>query len=212
MFVYVVFAIFLLPVWPEMAVGGLFSPVMRLLWSTESSFARPEVTLWGPDTATDDTECEGVFCFDSVSITFVHVGAHAYTDQAVRGLLLVTLRPMLRDSCPVCNVGVLWPNGWMDQDTTWYGGGPRSRRHCVRWGPRSPTESGTTALHFSVFSANFALARSPISATAELLFVEATSLILLKINSPLNFKAPPSHEIWLTCTRMNITGGGASVT
>ena len=28
-------------------------------------------------------------------------------------------------------------------------------------------------------------------------FVEATSLILLKINSPLNFKAPPPHEIWL---------------
>jgi len=22
----------------------------------------------------------------------------------------------------VSNVGVLWPNGWMDQDTTWYGG------------------------------------------------------------------------------------------
>ena len=21
-------------------------------------------------------------------------------------------------SCPVCNVGVLWPNGWMDQDET----------------------------------------------------------------------------------------------
>jgi len=26
-----------------------------------------------------------------------------------------------------------WPSGWMDQDATWYGGGPRSRRHCVRW-------------------------------------------------------------------------------
>jgi len=25
-----------------------------------------------------------------------------------------TVRPMLPDSCPVCNVGVLWPNGWMD--------------------------------------------------------------------------------------------------
>jgi len=22
--------------------------------------------------------------------------------------------------CPVCNVGVLWPNGWMDQDETWH--------------------------------------------------------------------------------------------
>jgi len=40
---------------------------------------------------------------------------------------------------------VLWPNGWMDQDATWYGGRLRPRRQCVRW------------------------ERSPISATAELL-------------------------------------------
>jgi len=24
--------------------------------------------------------------------------------------------------CPVCNVGVLWPNGWTDQDETWHAG------------------------------------------------------------------------------------------
>jgi len=32
---------------------------------------------------------------------------------------------MLRNHClvcPVCNVRVLWPNGWTDQDATWYGG------------------------------------------------------------------------------------------
>jgi len=27
---------------------------------------------------------------------------------------------------------------WMDQDVSWYGGRPRPRRHCVRWGPSSP--------------------------------------------------------------------------
>jgi len=42
---------------------------------------------------------------------------------------------------------LLWPNGWMDQDATWYGGRPRPRRLCVidgdpavsspKWG-RSP--------------------------------------------------------------------------
>jgi len=26
----------------------------------------------------------------------------------------------------------------MNQDATWYGGRPRPRRHCVRWGPSSP--------------------------------------------------------------------------
>ena len=39
----------------------------------------------------------------------------------------------IRDRCPVCNVGVLWPNGWMDQDATWHGGRLRPRPHCVRW-------------------------------------------------------------------------------
>ena len=33
---------------------------------------------------------------------------------------------------------VLWPNGWMDQDATWYGGRPRPWPHCVRWGLLSP--------------------------------------------------------------------------
>jgi len=33
---------------------------------------------------------------------------------------------------------LLWPNGCMDQDATWYGGRPWPRRHCVRWGPSSP--------------------------------------------------------------------------
>ena len=37
----------------------------------------------------------------------------------------------------VCDVGLLWPNSWMDQDATWYGGRPWSRP-CVRWGPSSP--------------------------------------------------------------------------
>jgi len=29
----------------------------------------------------------------------------------------------------VCIVGVLWPNGWMDRDATWYGGRPPPRQH-----------------------------------------------------------------------------------
>ena len=40
--------------------------------------------------------------------------------------------------CPRClYVGVLWPNGWMDQEETCHRGGPRPRPHCVRWGPSS---------------------------------------------------------------------------
>jgi len=38
---------------------------------------------------------------------------------------------------PIFGPCLLWPNGWMDQDGTWYGGGPWSRPHCARYGPSS---------------------------------------------------------------------------
>ena len=45
---------------------------------------------------------------------------------------------------------LLRPNGWMDQDATWYGGRPRPTRHCVRWGPAPPSLKGQSPQ----FSAN----------------------------------------------------------
>jgi len=33
---------------------------------------------------------------------------------------------------PIFGPCLLWPNGWMDEDTTWYGSRPRPRPHCVR--------------------------------------------------------------------------------
>jgi len=42
----------------------------------------------------------------------------------------------------ICNVGVLWPNGWMDQGETWHGGRPRPWPHCVTWGPSFPSLKG----------------------------------------------------------------------
>jgi len=54
-----------------------------------------------------------------------------------------TIRPMLSDHClSVCDVGVLWPNGWMNQDKTWHGGRPRPRPQCFGWGPSSPSPKG----------------------------------------------------------------------
>jgi len=53
---------------------------------------------------------------------------------------------MLVDRCPVwpaCNFGVLWPNGWMDQDATWCRRRVRPRPHCVRSEPSSSKEKGT---------------------------------------------------------------------
>jgi len=39
---------------------------------------------------------------------------------------------------PLSDVGVLWPNGRMDQDATCYRGRPRPRPDYVRWRPSSP--------------------------------------------------------------------------
>ena len=58
-----------------------------------------------------------------------------------------TVRPTLSDGCPVClsvlsgpvlsvrDVGVLWANGWTDQDETLHAGRLRPSPHCVKWGP-----------------------------------------------------------------------------
>jgi len=42
--------------------------------------------------------------------------------------------PPKKGAPPIFGSYLLWPNGWIDQDTTWYGGRPRPRPHCVRWG------------------------------------------------------------------------------
>jgi len=39
---------------------------------------------------------------------------------------------------PVFGPCLLWPDGWVNQDATWYGGKPWPRRRCVRWARSSP--------------------------------------------------------------------------
>jgi len=39
---------------------------------------------------------------------------------------------------PIFGPFLLWPNGWMHQNATWYGGRPQPRRLCVRWEPNAP--------------------------------------------------------------------------
>jgi len=60
-----------------------------------------------------------------------------------------TVCPVLLDRRPVCDIGVWWPNGWMDQDETWHAGKPRPWPHCVRWGPSSPPPKGHSPPIFS---------------------------------------------------------------
>ena len=63
---------------------------------------------------------------------FNHFFIFLKQDNVFLATVCKTVRPVLSYHCavsPVClscmyNVGVLWPNGWMDQDATWYGGSP----------------------------------------------------------------------------------------
>jgi len=66
---------------------------------------------------------------------------------------------------PIFGLCLLWPNGWMDQCATWYGGRPRPRPHCIRWGPSSPRRTGHSSP--PLFGRCLVTKRSPISATAE---------------------------------------------
>jgi len=53
---------------------------------------------------------------------------------------------------PIFSQSLLWPNGWMDQDDTWHGGGPRPRPHCARWRPSSPPQKGSRSPNFRPMS------------------------------------------------------------
>ena len=53
---------------------------------------------------------------------------------------------------PIFDPCLLWLNGWIDEDATWYGSRPRPRPHCVRGRPSSlPSlrETGTAAPLFT---------------------------------------------------------------
>ena len=54
--------------------------------------------------------------------------------------------PKKGQSPPIFDLCLLCPNGWVDQDVTWYGGRPPPRRLCVRWGPCSPPQKRGGAL------------------------------------------------------------------
>jgi len=59
----------------------------------------------------------------------------------------------------VCNVCLLWPNGWMDQDETWRAGRPRPRPHCDRWGHSSPRKAAQQPPLSKFTGAGFACVR-----------------------------------------------------
>jgi len=96
---------------------------------------------------------------------------------------------------PIFDRCVLWPNGWRDQEATWYGGRPRPRLQCVRWGPCFPHKGGhsspPTFRPMSIVAkrldgSGYHLVRRQASAQATLCYME-TQLPLLFTAAPTLF-------------------------
>jgi len=66
---------------------------------------------------------------------FDHNTPSLQTDKTDNGLMAYS------EPLPIFDLFLLWPNGWMHQDATRYGGRLQPRRVCVRWGP-SPSPKG----------------------------------------------------------------------
>jgi len=65
-------------------------------------------------------------------------------------MLSVCCLSVLSVCLSVCDIAVLWPNGWSHQDETWQAGRPRPWPHGVGWGPTSHPLKG----HSPQFSAH----------------------------------------------------------
>jgi len=78
---------------------------------------------------------------------------------------------------PIFGPCLLWPNGWMYQDATWYGGKLQPRPIVLDGDPTPhPPKGGTASPNFRPMS--IVAKRSPVSAAAEQLFIvscQATS-------------------------------------
>jgi len=110
--------------------------------------------------------CCLILCLETLSTSFIPCSSNLISlcqprsiVSPFRATVCKMVRPMLSDRCPVClclsvlsvcDVGVLWPNGWMDPDETWHAGTPRPWPHCVTRGPSSPPPKG----HSPQFSAH----------------------------------------------------------
>ena len=94
-----------------------------------------------------------------LSVTLVHCGQTVGRIKMKLGtqvgglgpghIMLAQLSPLKGSQPPIFGPYLLRLNGCMDQDATWYGGKPRPRRLCARWGPSPlPKRGGPPLLNF----------------------------------------------------------------
>ena len=102
----------------------------------------------------------------------------------------------------VCDVGVLWPIGWTDQDESWHAGRPRPWPHCVRWGLTFSSPKGAQSPQFSAHACcgqTAAWIKMPLGTTVDL----SPDDIVLDGDpappSPKGGRAPPQFSAHVYC-------------
>ena len=63
---------------------------------------------------------------------------------------------------PIFGPCLLWPNGWLDQDATWYRDKPPPKQHCVRWGPISPKKDSSPTFRLMYCGQTAGLIKMPL--------------------------------------------------
>jgi len=81
------------------------------------------------------TLCYRTVVLSCLSVTFMHCGQTKLGIQVGLGPGHIVLDGDQAPHPPIFGPYLLWPNGCMDQDATWYGGRPQPRVLGVRWGP-----------------------------------------------------------------------------
>jgi len=116
-------------------------------WHRGGPWSRPHCGRWGPSSppqkGADPSPIFGHFCCGQmagcIKMPFgMEVGLSP-------GDLFLDGDPApspKRGRIPIFGPCLLWPNGWMHQDVTWYAGSPQPRPPCLRWGPSLPPQKG----------------------------------------------------------------------
>ena len=104
-------------------------------------------------------------------------------------------RKRRHSSHPIFSPCLLWPNGWMDQDATWYEGRPQPRRHRVRCGASSlPPKRG----HSPQFSPDVCCGQDPgaqaVSQQVTVSYPLGSRLPLLSARPAVTFPATEHHR------------------
>ena len=105
-------------------------------WYGGRPWPRPRCVKWGPGSP-EKGHCPQflahVYCGQTAGWIKVPLGTKVFLGPD--NILLdadPAPAPTQRVQPPIFGVFLLWPNGWMDQDVTWYEGRPRPRPHCAR--------------------------------------------------------------------------------